>query len=215
MALELATDAGLKVWSITADGTSVNLSTFQQLGCQFGTTYDKIHSKFEHPTTGEDVFVILDPCLARNALAHLGTIIDSEGEKIKWEYFQQLYIIQEENGLKMGNKLSSNHIKFEKHKMNVRLAAQTLSSSLADAIEFLDMKMKNLSFQNSSATVKFSRTIDRLFDMLNSRNPLGKGYKQPLRLSNKNTYEEILKSTADYLLFLKTDSTTPQLLATH
>ena len=28
MALELAADAGLKVWSVTADGTSVNLSTF-------------------------------------------------------------------------------------------------------------------------------------------------------------------------------------------
>lgn len=85
MALEMAAEAGLKVWSITADGTSVNLSTFRQLGCQFGTTYDAIDPKFKHPTTGEDVFVIADPChmlkLARNALAHLGTIIDGEGEK--------------------------------------------------------------------------------------------------------------------------------------
>ena len=46
----------------------------------------------------------------------------------------------------MGNKLSPNHIKFEKHKMNVRLAAQTLSSSVADAIEFLDIGMKNPQF---------------------------------------------------------------------
>jgi hypothetical protein len=73
MALEMAAEAGLKVWSITADGTSVNLSTFRQLGCQFGTTYDTIDPKFKHPTTAEDVF-IADPChmlkLARNALAH-------------------------------------------------------------------------------------------------------------------------------------------------
>ena len=37
MALEKAADAGLRVWSITADGTSVNISTFTQLGCIFGT----------------------------------------------------------------------------------------------------------------------------------------------------------------------------------
>jgi hypothetical protein len=196
MALEMADEAGLKVWSITEDGTSVNLRTFRQLGCQFGTKYDTIDPKFKHPTTGEDVFVIADPChmlkLAINTLAHLGTIIDSEGEKIQREHFQQLYILQEQKGLKMVNKLSPNHIKFEKHEMNVRLAAQTLSSSVADAIEFLDIDMKKPKFQNSSGTVKFTRTIDRLFDMLNSRSPIGKGYKQPLRQSNKSVYEEIL-----------------------
>ena len=99
--------------------------------------------------------------------------------------------------------------------MNVRLAAQTLSSSVADAIEFLDIGMKNPKFQNSSGTVKFIRTIDRPFDMLNSISPIGKGYKQPLRQSNKNVYEEILRTTANYLLQLKTDSASPQQLATH
>ena len=99
--------------------------------------------------------------------------------------------------------------------MNVRLAAQTLSSSVADAIEFLDIGMKNPNFKNSNGTVKFVRIIDRLFDMLNSRNPVGKEYKQPLRLANKATYEEILRSTAEYLLSLKTNSTPSQLLATH
>ena len=150
-ALEMAADAGLKVWSITADGTSVNLRTFEQLGCQFGTTYDTFQTKFQHPTTGEDVFIIADPChmlkLARNALAFLGTITDEEGQKIQWAYFQQLHILQQEQGLKMGNKLSFNHIKFEKHKMNVRLAAQTLSSSVADAIEFLDVGIKIHNFK--------------------------------------------------------------------
>ena len=158
---------------------------------------------------------VLSGIVARNALAFLGTIIDKEGEEIQWNYFKQLHILQEEQGLKMANKISSNHIKFEKHKMNVRLAAQTLSSSVADAIEFLDIGMKNPNFKNSNGTVKFVRIIDRLFDMLNSRNPVGKGYKQPLRLANKATYEEILRSTAEYLLSLKTNSTPSQLLATH
>ena len=99
--------------------------------------------------------------LARNALAFLGTIIHKEGEEIQWNYFKQLHILQEEQVLKMANKISSNHIKFEKHKMNVRLAAQTLSSSVADATEFLDIGMKNPNFKNSNGTVKFVRIIDR------------------------------------------------------
>ena len=41
LALEKAADAGLRVWSITADGTSVNICTFTQLGCTFGTTLTK------------------------------------------------------------------------------------------------------------------------------------------------------------------------------
>ena len=44
---------------------------------------------------------------------------------------------------------------------------------------------------------------------------MGKGYKQPLRLKSKAAWESILKSTAHYLLTLKTDSDTPQLLSTH
>lgn len=216
--LEMAADAGLKVWSVIADGTSVNLSTFEQLGCHFGTTYDTFQTKFQHPTTGEDVFIIADPShmlkLARNALAFLGTITDEDCQKIQWDYFQQLHMLLQEEGLKIGNKLSFNHIKFEKHKMNARLAAQTLSSSVADAIEFLDVGMKNLKFQNSSGTVEFVRTIDRLFDMLNSRNPVGKEYKQPLRSTNKVMYEDMLQSTAKYLLSLKINLTS-QLLATH
>ena len=217
MALEMAAEAGLKVWSITADGTSVNLSTFKQLGCKFGTTYDSTITKFSHPTTEDDVFAFLDPChmlkLARNALANIGSFIDINGEKVEWEHFQQLNNLQEKEGMKLGNRLSSNHLKFEKHKINVRLAAQTLSSSVADAIEFLDISMKLPEFKSSNGTVTFARTIDRLFDLLNSRNPLGKGYKKPLRLQAKESWEATLKSTADYLLALKTSSN--EFLATH
>ena len=98
--------------------------------------------------------------------------------------------------------------------MNVKLAAQTLSSSVADAIEFLasSQEYKN-KFPNSSGAIKFIRIIDRLFDILNSRNPMGKGFKQPLRLESKATWEEILTSTAHYLLTLRTNSS--QLLSIH
>ncbi len=51
--------------------------------------------------------------LARNALTFLGTITDDEGQTIQWDYFRELNKLQQEEGLKMGNKLSLTHIKFE------------------------------------------------------------------------------------------------------
>ncbi len=74
--------------------------------------------------------------------------------------------------------------------MNVRLAAQTLSSSVANAIEFLASSVKIPEFCHSKGTVKFIRVIDQLFDMLNSINPLGKGLKKPLKLQTKDTWEK-------------------------
>ena len=216
--LEKAAKAGLKLWSVTADGTAVNLCTFEILGCSFTGTYDEMQSSFPHPTTGEDVFAILDPShmlkLARNALAQLGSFVDSEGNDIKWSHIEHLQNLQVKEGLNLANKLTTNHLKFEKHKMNVRLAAQTLSSSVANAIEFLDKWGELPNFSGSNGTVKFIRTIDRLFDILNSRNPLAKGFKAPLRSSSQDTWEEILLSAAKYLLSLKTKSPVPKLLST-
>ena len=85
--------------------------------------------------------------------------------------------------------------------MNVHLAAQTLSSSVANAIQFLDVSMKPTQFQNSGPTVNFIRVIDRTFDILNSRCPHAKGYK-PLQPKSKDTWENYLKSAAADLLSL-------------
>ena len=67
---------------------------------------------------------------------------------------------------------------------------------------FIDLTVEQ--FNNSQATVNFIRIIDRAFDILNSRNPMGKGYKQPLQQEFRSTWESILKGTVDYLLSLVT-----------
>ena len=215
-ALELAAKADLKVWSVTADGTAVNLTTFETLGCDFSGTYNDMKTSFSHPTTGENVYAICDPChmlkLARNALADYGSFVDCKGQSVRWKDIKDLQNLQQSAGLNLKNKLSSNHHRFQKHKMNVQLAAQTISSSVADAIEFLEKSPKFPNFEGCLGTVKFIRVIDRLFDMLNSRNPHGQGFKAPLRPHTKDTWEEIFLSSAKYLLSLQTASTTSQLL---
>jgi hypothetical protein len=131
--------------------------------------------------------------LARNALASLGSFYDQDGGEIHWKFFHTLHNLQEAEGLNLGNKFSAQHLEYQKHKMNVRLATQTLSSSVANAIEFLDVSMKRKEFQNSQPTVQFIRNIDRAFDILNSRCPWAKGYKQP-RGSRQKIHGKIISN---------------------
>ena len=91
----------------------------------------------------------------------------------------------------------------------MKIACQTFSSSVADAIEFM-MLACNPSFKNG--TIEFIRIIDRLFDLLNVRNPYGKGFKQPLRTSNEIIWNETIDNSIDYLLTLKSIDGTPLIL---
>ena len=119
MALEKAADAGLRVWSITADGTSVNISTFTQLGRIFGTTYDSMVTMFKHPSRNYNVYTILDPChmlkLARNALSSMGFFYDQDGGEIQRKFFHLLHNLQDDQGLNLGNKFSAQHLGYQKH----------------------------------------------------------------------------------------------------
>ena len=89
---------------------------FEILGCSFGTTYDSTIVTFPHPSTGDDVFAILDAChmlkLARNSLAFVGSFQGEIQEKIEWKYISALHQIQQQEGLKLANKLTSEHIQF-------------------------------------------------------------------------------------------------------
>ena len=93
--------------------------------------------------------------------------------------------------------------------MKVSFAAQTLSSSVADAFEFLRDGLSMEQFASCAPTVKFVRLINRLFDILNSRSPVAHGFKQPLRLATQERWTAVLKSTAEYLLALKASNGQP------
>ena len=103
----------------------------------------------------------------------------------------------------MANKLTMGHINFEQQKMKVKLAAQALSSSVATAIEYCGEVLKMPQFEGSGGTVKFLRTIDKLFDILNSRNPFAKGSKAALRQDNQDTWEPFFVEAFEYLQNLK------------
>ena len=61
----------------------------------------------------------------------------SNSGRISWAYLVKLVEIQEEMGLRLGNKLKKIHIEFESQKMKVCLAAQALSRSVSESLQYL------------------------------------------------------------------------------
>lgn len=203
-ALTLANTHSIKVRSVTCDGTTTNFSALKSFGCKLGDSLDSIDGSF----TFEDQEIYFTPDaahmlkLARNALCDYGVFIDGNGELIEWKYIASLHEEQLEQGLKFGNKLSNRHINYHRHKMNVSIAAQTISNSVGDAIEFLK-DSHHPSFENSSATIQFIRIIDKLFDLLNSRNPHGTGFKRALRIVDQPMWNKTIDESVKYLSELK------------
>ena len=180
-------EVGVKVVSFTCDGPTCHQSMLKHLGAQL--LPDSIQAYFPHPCDiGAKIYVFLDAChmlkLVRNTMSDWYVLKDNDGKEIKWQYLIELEKLQEAEGFRLANKLRSAHIKWKPQKMKVNLAAQALSSSVADALEFCEGKLKLPQFQGCKATVKFIRVFDRLFDILNSRNPLARNFKAPIRKSN-------------------------------
>lgn len=71
--------------------------------------------------------------------------------------------------------------------MKVKLAAQTLSSSVADALDFCKCSIQLPYFRDCQATVEFMRLVDALFDVLNSTNKFDRGMKAALKPENKES----------------------------
>ena len=72
----------------------------------------------------------------------------------------------------LGHKTEKKAHHVDQTQMNVILAAQTLSASVASYIDFLREEIHLSEFENSEYTTDFISRIDSAFDLLNSRNPL-------------------------------------------
>ena len=205
--LEKLHSTGVVCTSLTCDGPQTNQKMLQILGVNLH--HESIKPWFPHPCNGElKVYVLLDVChalkLVRNILASQPHIKSPEDEEISWRFIEELHNVQVSEGTRAGCKLQKKHIAWTKNKMKVGLAASTLSRSVADALDFCRIDCKNPKFSESAATSKFLRMIDRVFDILNSRNPLARGTKAPMSSENKAEWESIFSKTLTYIMKLKT-----------
>ena len=164
---------------------------------------------FPHPCDeNKKVYIFLDAChmikLVRNTFSDWKVLKDKDGQNIEWKFLEELNELQEREGLRLANKLCKAHIKWKPQKMKVNLAAQSLSSSIADALEFCEGKLQGMpQFDGCGPTVKFICIFDRLLDILNFRNPRAKTFKAPIRKTNYEFVNKFLDEACEYIRGLK------------
>ena len=199
-------DVGVHIAGMTCDGPAVNLSMLSHLGAKLDPE-NLVPDIFPSAYPNEPVRAILDTChaikLVRNAFADLGIFKNAGGSEIKWDYVRKLHQLQSREGLHAANKIRKSHVEFHKQKMKVALATQVLSQSVADALRFCRTELNLPEFQGSQATEEFIEVFNELFDVLNSKNFLGRGKKAPMQLSNEDSWSKVFQRSRQYISGLR------------
>lgn len=201
-AIELITDTGAHLCSITFDGATVNTSMCTVLGANFNDDSPFILN----PATNEKIFTFYDAAhmikLVRNAFGDKKIIIDGNGDLIKWDYIVKLYEKEKLEGLRAATKLTARHIFYHNEKMNVRLAAQVLSDSVGDALTYLSNE--DPEFKGCGPTAQFCKMMNNAFDILNSRRLYSKNpYNNAITKNTFTKYQEFMNLFSEYLQQLK------------
>jgi len=130
--------------------------------------------------------------------------------EIKWELLKQIVDLQESAQLHLASKIRSRHINYYKEKMKVKLAAQTLSESVAKTLTHCT-EQKIAGFENSDATSQFCHNINNIFGVLNTRNFLGETqFKRPIYLNNETFLKSFISSLFEYLSNIQTKTINKQ-----
>lgn len=196
------TEIDCTVVNITFDGLKANISLCELLGASFDVN-DPV-PYFINPFNKQKVFIFFDPChmlkLLRNALGDLLLINDPLRGKIQWVFFERLERLRVKNKF-VTHRLTKRHIQFYRNKMNVRLACQTLSRSVASSLRYLSSKLNV--FKDSESTAFFVETIKNLFDTMNSKKSHKISFRNPIDENNASTIFSFYETVIEYLKTLK------------
>lgn len=203
MACEYVFECGAVVIALTFDGIFSNLTCAKLLGCEFND-FKNIKTTFLVEKFNTEVCAFLDPVhvlkLMRNLFDHFKVFYDADNNRIDYNYVVKLVELQESEGLHLGNKLTKSHVFFRSRIMNVKLAAQLLSDSVADGLDFCLNELKLPEFNGCEGTIKFIRYCNKIFDILNSRVIVNKNpFKRPLSRSNYERITEFSTGAIHYI----------------
>lgn len=203
-------NSGAIIANTTCDGYSSNISMYELLGANLDVLSDSFRPSFRNPCNNEEIQIIFDPChmekLVRNTLARKGVLYDDRNYKIEWKYFELLYEYSKKHSL-WTHGMTKKHMQWQNNIMNVQVAVQTMSDSVANSMEVL-MRNGHPDFRNAGATIRFIRIMNSLFDIFNSmssRSQDANPYKNPMNMQNKRIIFDFFESTTNYLKSLKID----------
>lgn len=203
-------ECGVKIANLVMDGAKPNIAMCKILGANLDISDPNFNPSIKNPSDHTVIYLMLDPShmikLMRNLLGNHKVLYDEDNNKIKWQYFVDLVNISKDfNGLTTleTHKLTRKHIDFDGNKMNVRLAAETLSNSVADSLKMLK-DHGNKKFADSEATIKFVQVMNTLFDIFNSISVRNSNvYKVALSEMNKQQIFTFAEECRNYLINLK------------
>lgn len=199
-------ECGVKIVKLTFDGDTTNLAACKLLGANLDINDENYRPYIENPFDQSKIYLILDPShmekLMRNLLGSHKVLFDEFNNRIEWQYFVDLYNLSKD-GHMLTHKLNRKHIEFERNSMNVRLAAETFSSSTGDSMELL-RKSGHPQFVNSAPTARFVYKMDTIFNIFNSTTRRNENdYKCALSEQNKSKIFDFIKSCMEYLKSLQ------------
>lgn len=192
-------ECNIIVSNITFDGCSVNKAMCRL----FGAVLDVYSSEFKphFVVKGQRICIFFDAChmqkLVRGKFA-TKELFDGNGNPIKWQYIVDL-VDMKNRGFSLVHKLTQTHINWERRKMKVDLAVQTLSESTAASIDFL-MKKGEPEFLGAEPTVRFVQIFNSLFDIFNSRGDQNDNpFKNALSIANASQVFDFFDQSIDYI----------------
>lgn len=160
---------GVRVLNISFDGLPCNFTTCELLGASFVERSFKPY--FILPGDNRKTYIILDPPhmlkLARNCIGNTSALIEENGGRIMWKYFEEMEQFRIVRGYTLTHKMNKRHMHWRNFKMNVRMAAQTLSNSVATSMKYL-MDTGHEEFSDASATIQYTEYINNVFDIMNT-----------------------------------------------
>lgn len=195
-------NTGCYLLSIAFDGLPTNFSACERLGASFDI--ENFKPFIDDSINSKKICIILDPphCikLIRNCLAAKKSLTDENIDPICWLFFENLVSAK---GDLVSHKMTRKHIDFHSNKMNVKIAAQTLSFSVANSMELLLKSGANL-FARATGTIIFTKNFNKAFDIFNSKHSDSNNlFKRGLNLKNADKIFEFLDYFSKYLKSLK------------
>ena len=174
------------------------------MGAIFDTCNEKKFKPFfPHPSTKDRVYCFFDAChmlkLVRNYLSSKSLIY--QGNKISWYYIKEINDRQYEEQLHASCKIKYRHIYFEREKMKVSLAAETLSRSASLLLTYFEKDLKDPDFQGASTTAQYLLAFNDIFDILNAKDMYDIDEKK--RGIKRENFEKIKIEIDEHIAYIK------------
>lgn len=192
-------DIGVKVMCLTSDGLYANVTVARLLGVNI----DEEKTYFPSPTYPEQkIYIIFDPPhMLKLVRKHFSKAkLYSHNKLLDWNLLRILVEKQRGENFNLCNKLTQHHIDWHFKPQNVKLAAQTISRSVANTLEQLRLDGYE-EFKDAEQTVEFLRNFNDMFDILNCAEKDEK--KQSLCARTAETIFAFAKRMKEYIQQLK------------